>query len=206
MHAETQADAEERAYQAAIDAPLRDRADLVAFYEHFSQDAEEGDILAKALDALALALQIGSEAEEEFKTAAVASEGRLSPRQAAIELHALAFPEEMAALTPLQRAMKVHRDALSALEAAGPFDGENPELVALDNAEMDAMGALLAAPYSTRADAIALVSHLRPFVGEKKHPVLKDMGEVTCDVLAKVLDVCSAALAGGDSSAAPCRG
>lgn len=133
---------------------------------------------------LAVALQVGAAAEREFKTAAVPAGAAPSPLLAAIELHRLAFEE---------------------LAAAGPFDGEDPKLVALDNAEMDAMEALLAAPYSTRADAIALVSHLRPFVGEKKHPVLKDMGEVTCDVLAKVLDVCSAALAAGDGSAAACR-
>lgn len=118
---------------------------------------------------------------------------------------AWALAHEPAASSPLLAAIELHRLALADLEAAGPFDGGNPEMVALDNAEMNAMEALLAAPYSTPADAIALVSHLRPFVGEKKHPVLKDMGEVTCDVLAKVLDVCAVALAGGGSSAAACR-
>lgn len=133
---------------------------------------------------LAVALQVGAAAEREFKTAAVPAGAAPSPLLAAIELHRLAFEE---------------------LAAAGPFDGEDPKLVALDNAEMDAMEALLAAPYSTRADAIALVSHLRPLVGDRPHPTLKETGEVACDVLAKVLDVCSAALAGGDSSAAACR-
>lgn len=75
-----------------------------------------------------MALQVGAAAEREFKTAAVPSGAAPSPLLSAIKLHRFAFEE---------------------LEAAGPFDGENPELVSLDNAEMTTMEALLAAPYST---------------------------------------------------------
>jgi hypothetical protein len=54
--------AEEAAYSAVIAAPLRDRADLVAFYEHLSHGCGDPgeEPLAKALEALALALQLGA--------------------------------------------------------------------------------------------------------------------------------------------------
>lgn len=146
--------------------------EVVASAELRAERLPELNMMQTAAEEFALALRVGGEAEREFKTAAVAAKDRLSPLQAAVELHRLAF---------------------DAKAARGGYEGDEPddEWEALDGAEHDGLLAVLAAPVADRADAVALVSHLSLFVKGALHPTLKDAGEIACEALAKVIDACS---------------
>lgn len=99
--------------------------------------------------------------------------------------------------TPMQVLITEHRRILDAIEASPPFDGDCEELVALDNAEWDALKAVIAAPCSNRADALAVLQHFRPYVAAQGNAfggALRDFGEVTCTVAETILRALAVAL------------
>lgn len=99
-------------------------------------------------------------------------------------------PSFINAATPMQAAIAEHHRILDAIEVSPPFDGDCEELVALDHAELDALEAVIAAPCISRADALAVLKHFRPYVaaqGSAFGGMLRDMGEVTCSVAETIL-------------------
>ena len=97
----------------------------------------------------------------------------------------------------MQAAIVEHRRLLDAIEAASPFDGRCEEHVDLNNAELEALEAVAAAPCTSRADALAVLKHFQPYVaarGSAFGEVLREMGEYACSVAETVLRALAVAL------------
>ncbi len=134
---------------------------------------------------LALALQVGSAAEADLQTAAVEPGSRLSPREATVELHTLAFPEELAGLSPAQSAIVLHRACWRALQAnaasllaRGEWEERSELSWPSEQAEDEALMDLLMVSCRDRADAEAMLSHLTWYLqAHPQHPKRAAMGE-----------------------------
>ncbi len=196
-----------RAAWASLPLDVRDRIGVMALTESFYSFTADRDPQAVTLEAARRCGQWHCEALNGITTAASAALPELygtheaEPLWAQRDGVAVVFSAKPAPAdpTPMRLAIEAHRRALDKLRANSPYKGGNPDdaWLALDDAESQTFDALLAAPCANPADAEALIAHLRPLVGEEqRHPILNDMGDVACGVLAQVLDVFSAVLTG----------